>query len=52
VTGPGGGRPVNLISSVCVNPKDPLSTGKMVNVMVPMTGSGMAGMTGRLAEYR
>ena len=34
VTGPGGGRPVNLISSVCVNPKDPLSAGKMVNVMV------------------
>jgi hypothetical protein len=24
----------------------------MVNVMVPMTGSGMARMTGRLAEYR
>jgi hypothetical protein len=52
VTGPDGWRPVNLISAVCVNPKDPLSTGKMVNVMVPMTGSGMAGMTGRLAEYR
>ena len=52
MTGPGGGRPVNLISSVRVNPKDPLSTGKMVNVMVPMTGSGMAVMTGRLAEYR
>ncbi len=52
MTGPGGGRPVNLISSVRVNPKDPLSTGKMVNVMVPMTGSGMAGMTGQLAEYR
>ena len=34
VTGPDGGRPVNLISSVCVNPKDPLSAGKMVNVMV------------------
>ena len=47
-----GGRPVNPISSVCVNPKDPLSAGKMVNVMVPMTGSGMAGMTGWLAEYR
>lgn len=52
MTGPDDGRPVNLISSVCVNPKDPLSAGKMVNVMVPMTGSGMAGMTGRLAEYR
>lgn len=52
MTGPDGGRPVNLISSVFVNPKDPLSAGKMVNVMVPMTGSGMAGMTGRLAEYR
>lgn len=49
--GPGGGRPVNPVSSVCVNRKDPLSAGKMVNVMVPMTGSGMAGMTGRLAEY-
>jgi hypothetical protein len=49
--GPGGGRPVNLISSVSVNPKDPLNAGKMVNVMVPMTG-GVAGMTGRLAEYR
>src|SRR6185437_7982344 len=34
VTGPGGGRPVNLISSVCVSPKDPLNAGKMVNVMV------------------
>jgi hypothetical protein len=52
VTDPDGGQPVNPISSVCVNPKDPLSAGKMVNVMVPMTGSGMAGMTGRLAEYR
>jgi hypothetical protein len=52
VTGQDGVRPVNPISSVCVNPKDPLSAGKMVNVMVPMTGSDMAGMTGRLAEYR
>ena len=43
---------MNPISSVCVNPKDPLSAGNMVDVMVPMTESGMAGMTGRLVEYR
>ena len=29
-----GGPPVNLISSVCVNPMNPQSAGKMVNVMV------------------
>ena len=29
-----GGPPVNLISSVCVNPMDPQSAGKMVSVMV------------------
>ncbi len=38
MTGPAGavtgGRAVNPNSSVCVNPKDPSSAGKMVNVMV------------------
>ena len=42
MTGPDGGRPVNLISSVCVKPKGPSEcgqNGKRHGSSVPMTGA-------------